>query len=84
MTATTAPRTDTLAAEALFAASLRCGSVPTGAAALEAIRVQSDAADEVAIAAIVADEYGHHPDVAFLRMRRVLDALGALAASGSV
>jgi hypothetical protein len=63
------------AAEALFSASLRCGYVPTGAKAEQAIRDEIGTYGLRWTALRVAGEYGDHPEVAVPRMRRVLAAL---------
>ncbi len=67
------------AAEALFAASMRCGYIPTTEVTIfSAIFVELMRNGSTGCAGRVATEFGDHPDLAVSRMRRVLAAVALL------
>jgi hypothetical protein len=71
-----------VAAEALFSASIRHGSVLTGEVALAELGKEVACYGPRGVAARVAFEFGDHPETAVSRMVAVLATIAALRAEG--
>lgn len=56
-------------ADALFASTLQCSERPTAAQVRQAITAATRAFGDLGCAALVAQEYGDHPEAAVARMR---------------
>ena len=63
------PITEAVRTEALFASDLQCSQLPTQESIRDAVTAAVDRLGANGCAALVAQEYGEHPDNAMGRMR---------------
>jgi hypothetical protein len=65
----------TVCCEALFASHLQPSALPSNELVRTAVTATLDRLHEAGCAAAVAEEFGHHPDCAALRMRWAREAV---------